>query len=368
MKIGILTFHRAINYGAVLQCYALKETIKSLGHEVGIIDYRPDYIERHRQLWQGFNFLHTKSLCSRVKNCLLTPLMLFSRLDANRRFDSFIAKNFQLSKRINNIKDIESNFDVIIIGSDQVWSPKICYGFDPIYWGQFPHKGTKLISYAASLGETSSISDFEWAEIKKRIGSFECVSVRESQLKDELHQRYGIDTTCTIDPSLLLNKNKYDCLVEEPNLDFKYVIAFSVVETPNFIDYALNVASEMNCRLVLMSSRKPLIKHKNIVYVSPSIGSFLGLIKECQCVVTTSFHGTAFSIIYRKPFFTAAHGKSSRVYNLLSKLGLEDRIVDMSNNCYSNNKVEGINYDEAEKKLLLLVDEAKNYIVKGIHK
>lgn len=370
MKIGILTFHRAINYGAVLQCYALSETLKSFGHDVEVVDYRPDYVERHRQLFQSYNLCHTKGFTNLVKQSVLSALTLTSRKDANKRFDSFLNAYLVLSGIVKTTKDFPSYYDAIFFGSDQIWNPKICYGFDDLYWGQLPHDKTKMITYAASLGEPQALSEKDWLEIEKRIVAFDGLSVRELQLKDALESKLGIHSVCNIDPSLLLTKEKYEALVVDPADEGKYVLAFSIVEIPEFIKFAKKVASELNCKLLLVSAHKTpslFYKEKTIKQITPTVGEFLGLIKHASCVVTTSFHGTAFSIIYNRPFYTAAHGKSTRVYSLLSSIGLENRLVDMNEKC-KDLKFEEIDYEGPLVKLSMLVRDAMSYLNNTIKK
>lgn len=150
MKIGILTFHRAINFGAVLQCYALYRSLSDMGHTVEVIDYRPAYIEKYRKpfYWNDFK---KQGLLRKLKTLLSIPLVYWKKRTSAKVFDTFINQNLKTSKVVKKVQDIPY-FDIIFFGSDQIWSPRICEGIDPMYYGQLPKGKTKIVSYAASLG------------------------------------------------------------------------------------------------------------------------------------------------------------------------------------------------------------------------
>lgn len=366
MRIGVLTFHRAINYGAVLQCYGLQETLKALGHSVEIIDYRPEYVEAHRHILSILKTKKSNKLFGKIKLLIVAIINVWSRIEADCRFDRFLNESFSFSKVVLDRKDMPYDYDYIIIGSDQVWSPKICNGLDPIFWGQFYHGRAKLVAYATSIGGIKEPSEKEWELIKRYIHAFESVSVRENAIKFELEKRLNIPIQCCLDPSLLLDKSQYELIASEPEIRGEYVLAFSVIETSRFLEFANKVATSIKCPVVVMSShRVPRVFRKsgNLLQLSPTIGGFLGLVKNAKCVITTSFHGTVFSIIFERPFYTADHHKSERVRNLLCQIGLEDRLVkfDEDGFCYSE-----INYEEPVKKLAELKERSRRYLVETI--
>lgn len=364
MKIGILTFHRALNYGAVLQCYGLYQTLSRLGHDVEVIDYRPEYVERHRQILQSYNLRNINGFINRLKGVAASALNIGAILDANKRFDAFLHESFSMSEMVDDVKHVPQYYDMIFFGSDQIWSPKICNGLDPIYWGQFPHDKAVLASYAASLGSPQEITDEDWNTVSDYIKAFRCVSVREMQFKEILNSRLGMEAKCVLDPSLLLNSEDYDSLVEEPQIKGDYVLAFSIVEAQNFMRFTKKVASELNCQVVVLSAiGEPMLlgKNKNNI-VTPTVGGFLGLFKHAKCVVTTSFHGTVFSIIFNRPFYSAIHRKSMRVQSLLSQLELNDRLAEFSDNFIKSFKFEEIDYDTPLSKLNLLKENSIQFI------
>ncbi len=368
MKIGILTFHRALNYGAVLQCYGLYKTLLSMGNEVEIIDYRPEYVERHRQLLQSFNLRRSHGLSNILRTLLISLLEFRYRADAARRFDSFVQSQLTLTPKVTPETQLPSSYDAIIVGSDQVWSPKICYGFDPLYWGEFSNNNSRLISYAASIGNPNKLSESEWTTIGKLIPRFQHVSVRESQFKEQIERRFKVPVSCNLDPSLLLSREEYDSIADDCLLD-DYVVAFSVVETKNFIPFAKIVSQRLHCSLVIVSAKgEPFIfrNDREVKRLYPTVGGFLGIIKKAKCVVTTSFHGTVFSIIYGIPFYSINHHSNTRVSDLLSSLGLMDRLVTLDEDLLCGFQYKGVDYTEPYQKLNELRENSLRYLNKSL--
>lgn len=365
MKIGILTFHRALNYGAVLQCYALYSILNDLGHDVKIIDYRPDYVEYYRKIIPVFKIKRTQGFSKKLRLILASLLWGRSTIEATKRFDNFILSHFAFTKIVKSREQVPNDFDVIIVGSDQVWSPQICYGFDPVFWGQFPHKQIVLSSYAASMEGLSQLSHSDWHRIMENLKSFSHISVREMQLQKELNKRLTISCECNIDPSLLLNEDAYESIIEEPSVEGDYVLVFSVVQAPGLMDFANAIAKKMNIKVVVVYSQytpKVFRKKGDGKVLCPSIGGFLGLIKKARCVLTTSFHGTAFSIILRRPFYTACHGKGERVRSLLSQLDLNDRLIDFSSSSIESFCFSDINFSDVNIKLDNMRKDSMRYL------
>lgn len=349
MKIGILTFHRAINYGAVLQCYALSEMLKSLGHEVSVVDYRPEYIEYYRRKFPLYKIKHSSGIVNKIKSAIFSLLNMRSVTLANVKFDSFLKDHFQFSKVINSPEEVPNEYDVIFFGSDQIWSPQICFGFDPIYWGQFSHEKTRLITYAASLGGHNQISDSEWDTICEYLQSFERISVRELQLQKDLKNRLKIESTLVVDPTILVNEIVFYSIAERPKeAPENYVLVFSVAPTENLYGFAEKVASPTNSEIVVLSANKLHgCKYRN---VNPSVSEFLGWFKYAKSIVTVSFHGTVFSVIFRKDFYSLTNYMQDRAEQFLGSIGLGGRLIDPAN--AENLQINSVDYSGIDDKLL----------------
>lgn len=361
MKIGILTFHRALNYGAVLQCYALKEVLCELGHDVEIIDYRPSCIEKHRKLLSGKDFKKL-NFYNKIKNICYLPWMFFYKNKANNVFDAFLNKYFNISKPIFEKNQIPSIYDYIFFGSDQIWSHRICGGFEDVYWGQFEKKNTKFITYAASMEDYNELSDSSWTLINKYLYSFDAISVREKSLCDVLIKKTSHRIYNVLDPTLLCSPLVLDKFCQSNAIKKKYVLLFSVQGESFTKEIAKYISEKYNYTIVRVVALRYPRKKKDIntIYIdSCRPEEFVNLIYNSEFVITNSFHATAISIQLQKNFIVAKCKNPNRVHNLLSALGLQKRyIADTKAVDY----LEDVNYDEAFRKLQILRDSSLNYI------
>lgn len=320
MKIGILTFHCAHNYGAVLQAYALQEYLRSQGYEVRIIDYRPEALVSYYKL---FNIRYCLSLKTFLSKVLLYPVA--KKRAAN--FERFIRSQLHLERIAMDSSD--NDFDVFVFGSDQIWNPKILRGFDPVYWGQFEAaKGRTLITYAASMGKTVlTLQEGEF--IRNAISAFHALSVRELSLKQLLMPFIDKPITVVADPTLLLGSACWDKIALKPRFAQKpYVLVYQVVKDSDTWRIASHIAKQIGGEIVELKAALSLLHQSPYQCASPE--DFVGYFKYATCVVTTSFHGTAFSVIFRKPFYTLRLDTPTDVRSaaLLAQLGLSGRMVD----------------------------------------
>ena len=324
MKIGILTFHCAHNYGAVLQAYALQEFLRSKGYEVRIIDYRPKALFAYYKLFDIRYCLSLKTFLSKV---LLYPVA--KKRAAN--FERFIRNRLQLDQICMDSSD--NNYDVFIFGSDQIWNPELLNGFDRVYWGQFEAaKGRTLITYAASMGKTILTSQ-EAEFLKGVMNTFHAISVRELSLKQLLTPFTDHPITVVTDPTLLLDQDHWDKMALKPQFIQKpYVLVYQVVKDSNALRIAHNIAQHIDGQVVELKSTLSLLHQSPYQDASPE--AFVGYFKYATCVVTTSFHGTVFSIIFRKSFYTLKLNAQidARSVALLNQLALVNRMVDKNDN------------------------------------
>ena len=365
MKIGILTFHRATNYGAVLQCYGLYETLRALGHEVEVIDYRPEYIEKYRKAFPLFDIKRQKGLFEKAKMSLLSLLGMNSRKEAAHRFDIFLKTEFEMSSVVLKPNQMPQKYDIIFFGSDQIWSPQICLGFDEIYWGQFPHDKTRLVTYAASIGGHNHLNGEEWEKVGKYLMAFENISVREIQLQKDLNAYLGIKSQLVVDPTILLKEKSFDRIVEKPkDMPDNYVLVFSVAPTENLMGFAEKVAKESGSEIVTLTAEKtPWIfrrgKERN---VNPTVGEFLGWFKYAKYIVTVSFHGTVFSVLFRRDFYSLANYMQDRAEQFLNSVGLNNRLIPSDSDSINNLQLSSIDYCGVEKRLESIRESSREYI------
>lgn len=329
MKIGIITFHRALNYGGVLQCFALYEYLRTKGHDVFIIDYRPWFIEKYRTFFSWKELRSKSGFSGIVKYVIKKVLNRKGQLKASKIFDSFLER-FHFTSIIRTVDDISQDFNLIIIGSDQIWNPTICCGFDDVYWGQLGHKQVPIVSYAASIGETDKFDIENWKIIQAKLRNLNKISVRESSFCQELEDKCSISSRWVLDPTLL-NSTVFDKIIVKPK-ETNYLLLFTVQHEENAYIAAKNLAKKLNCIIIHISAieykvgRKIDEKVKQVFSVSP--GEFCGYIKYATFVLTNSFHATAFSINFNKDFYVMRCPAQVRMNSLLEELHLDNRVVD----------------------------------------
>lgn len=342
MKIGIITFHRADNYGAVLQAYALQKVFENINHEVNIIDYRCSDIEKE------YGALKFPKLCKNVTLWLKRiPQWYYSKSlidEKTERFNKFRMEYMNLTDALFSEEDhrkIEEEYDLIVTGSDQVWNPSITGGVDSWYYFIKTLENNEILvaSYAASVGNINEYKSW-FPETKKYLECYNFISVREidayNYLKKIIPHK---NITLCIDPTLLvdselwrqISNNKVE--VSEP-----YLLYYDAAQNDEAKKIAIMVAKSLNLRLVHFNP--DLYKLNNSSYVvNAGPIEFLSYIRNASFVVTSSFHGTVFSLIFERKFISVAHPRhGGRVKDLLSIVQLENRIClkadDANDKCF----------------------------------
>lgn len=324
MRIGILTFHAAHNYGAVLQCYALQTYLQQCGHDVAVIDYRIPALLRVYKVFD-WKRLVAYSPAKVWHNIRRECSLLTARRNRWDAFETFIGQRLNLTP-ISAIHDWP--FDLILVGSDQVWNTKLTYGYSPYYWGTFDRPSqTVLASYAASMQDSWAAS--EDATIASHLSHFDALSVREATVARRLGDIMpGKQVAVVCDPTLLLSANQWDGIATAPSISEPYLFLYQVEPEARTLSIARTIATELGLRLVRLSARVEDANDAEVVASAPE--QFVGLFKHASFVVCSSFHGTVFSLLYRRPFYSIRMntGKDNRVLNLLNSVGLSHLFID----------------------------------------
>lgn len=358
MKIGILTFHRAHNYGAILQCYALQEYLKQEGHHVEVLDYCPQFVSDTYAVWKYWRFIARNPFVMLKK--IWNELLIFPhRVIRHYSFNKFIEKELNLSLKVRNLL-IPSSYDIYVIGSDQVWNSKITKGFDKIYFGYWGfNKGSKrIISYAASM-EATTLSRESEIFFEKALENFDAISVRESKMQELLQPLTKKKINIVLDPTLLVNNSIWHKIAEMPRCKRKYVLVYQVQQDENSLRIAHSIAKQIDAEVFeIVAWLQSPFKRNVIQCASPK--DFLGWIKYASCIITTSFHGTAFSIIFNKPFYCLELGMGwdNRSLFLLENTGLKNRMIDKK----CSPSFQDINYDIVNKRLVDMREDSIKYI------
>lgn len=336
MKIAILTQPLGHNYGGIMQAYALQKVLSDLGHDVVTIDRRADKINFLKKLLLPFKPIIYKFFLKKVNKPLTQEQIdyIFSEMFG------FISKEIRVSEIINSARALKKHYkdhdyDLVIVGSDQVWRPKYSpniYNF----FGDFLPSGSKIIAYAASFG----VDDWEFSGAQTRkcrelIKKFNYVTVREKTAVTLCKSNLDVEASLVLDPTLLLTKRNYEKLVLDFNLKgkgkgkvLKYILDNS--ERKNEI---INKVSSILKKGCFCSQPKKELNNIDINqlddYQFPPVEEWIMSFYDADFVVTDSFHGCVFSIIFNKPFIAIGnHDRGvSRFKSLLSLLGLMDRLV-----------------------------------------
>jgi len=347
-RIGIITFHRAINYGAILQAYALQEAFEKMGCECNIIDYRNALIES----------LHKKSILADCRNLKDIGRFIFYSKYQNekfKKFREFASTRLSLSHAYYSIDELRketSEYDRFICGSDQVWNCKNT-NFDKSYFLDFTDNTLKKNSYAASFGFSGIPSEYT-EEYRTLLKDFNNISVREWQGNQIISNLIGKNVEVVLDPTMLIKKLEWERIAEDYKKKTNYILlyAFSRVSTTMkmFIE---KLSRQTGCEIVYIShSLLNPIKATYEKCVGPT--EFLGLFKDARYIVTNSFHGTAFSIIFNKDFFLEmlpeSQGVNSRLDNILDVFGLKKRQIVKGENDFID---EPVDYNKVNQKLLI---------------
>lgn len=375
-KIGILTFHRSINYGSILQAWALEQFLLDAKYNVEIIDYEP---QEYKSIYGLFDSAKSKVILrENIKRLLYLDLLLIQKQQFNKFRNSNLVQSQKKFFFNSDLEEMAKKYDCIICGSDQIWNVR-ARDCDPAYFLPIKHT-CKKIAYAASINSMDFTEEYDFNQMKKWLEDFDLISVRESSGAEKLQRflnRKNLIYTA-IDPTLLHNKEKYNSICSERIIPEKYIFLYTITYHKDTIKKALEmgkkfkipvytIATTRNASILLDLRRKGI----KIIRKKSSPSDFLSYIKHAELVVTNSFHGTAFSVNYEKSFIAVndrqkdnSYMEDERILNLLNKLELTDRYVhgdekggDLEEIQYANIHCKKEKLINASKKMLLRILE-----------
>lgn len=349
-KIGIITFHSAHNYGAMLQVYALQKILNNNG-VVKVINYKNPIIDYQYRIIK-LDKSNLKSFVCSIKNNIL---YLRKNIKRYKSFNNFMNDKIELTSVYTTEDDLKKNppqFDIYVTGSDQVWNSQITQGLKDSYTLLFGDNSVKRISYAASIGN-ELIESNEAAEYKEKISNIDRISVREETAKKVLKKIINKPIEVVLDPTLLLKKEEWENETKSmKSLKGKYILAYVVAKDEEYYKILNELSSRTRLKIVHFSKNN--IGYNNVLKSAYTEGplEFVNLIKNAEYVVCTSFHATVFSIIFNKKFFVVPHRKTgARVTNLLDKLNISNRAVNSLEEFNKMDYNSEINYKEVNSIL-----------------
>jgi len=342
MKIGIVTYHRSHNYGALQQAIALRIVLSDMGHSVSFVDYWPYY---HRQMYALFSFGslwragRIRGRFRYLKNCVMRYGPRKRRIE---HFNTFISEYIE-----PYTSSAEEKYDVVVYGSDQIWrKQKALKTYNPVYFGKNDIQSRKHVSYAASMGLLPDDAASKNL-LKGLLSHLDGISVRESGLLD-LVRSLGYDGTHDLDPTLMLPAVTWESVFRLKNKPTeRYALYYKLGNTFD-IETVRRYADAMGLKLKIIQGSADRDDTKDVLTTADP-KTFLELLHGAEFVFTSSFHGLAFSIIFHKPFL-ASYGKNSgRASSLLELLNLPGRLVPPNSKTLP--VLGGIDYSAVEAKL-----------------
>ena len=362
MKVGVITFHSANNYGAVLQTWALQKVLKNLNTTTGVINYHPDIIDGL------YDPMKLKKGLSRS----LLKLKLYIRnkdsLVRYNKFQSFLKNNINLIgdyRTYKELLDAKLDLDAYIVGSDQVWNPTHTGGYDPAYYLEFAKSASKRISYAASLGTDYIVSRYK-DDMAKALQSFTNISVRERSTQALIGELAGKPVDVVLDPTLLLDKEDYDEIKVSSKYKKPYILLYSIEKNPQLIEFANKISLSLGMPILQRRPSNGLINQMEPFYTA-NAGEFLGHIESASYVITNSFHGTVFSILYGTPVVSMLHSDTGkRTEDLLTDLGLTSHILYDINDFDNFDIFKFDNTEETMERIMRLREASMSFLRRSL--
>lgn len=347
MKIGVMTWFHYYNYGTALQLTALCHTLKSMGHSVKVINYKPNIsvnkLENSNILIEYLNKIPNK-----IKN---RGLKYYTTKEREQLFNEFynVLSFTDEVVTLSDFQELNDEFDFFVCGSDQIWSP---LNFNPRYFLDFVTDKNKMIAYAPSLGVSSFNDEDVKEQIINLVNRFKFVSVREQQGLEMLQPFVNIKVKRVLDPTFLLSADDWNMYASKEVEEEKYLLTYFLGKNDTTWKYVNKIANKYGLKVKVIPvfesdfSREGCIKKP----IGPS--QFLNLIKNASYICTDSFHGVTFSINFKRQFsvFERFNKKSktsqnSRIYNILKVGHLENRLIKDERQL---NDIDEIDYEAVE--------------------
>lgn len=330
-KISVITLHRIVNYGSVLQAYATQYIMKKLGNDVEIIDYYPERMHMLGMLKRIKN-KSKKLQKSLILRTIARIIILPSYIKRFYVFKKFIKKHLNMTEKtyLNNeqLKENPPIADMYCTGSDQVWNTGWNEKIDYPFFLEFAPDGKKCFSYAASFGK-SELEEWEKEETKQLLSKYSNLSMRENsgvKILEDLGINNGLQV---LDPTLLLTKSEWEPLISKKYEKKDYIFMYNINRNAKLDEYAKKLSKEKNLPVITVSYQYHDILKFGKVKVNPKVEDFLSLISNAKYVLTDSFHCTAYSINFNKNVMVAYPEKySTRLASIVELTGLTNKVID----------------------------------------
>ena len=364
-KVAIVTWIKYNNFGTFLQAFALQKVLRDMGCDSCILDdhtiteegrsvYSPSILKRW---YYSFRFLLSLLLRKGIG-------LYLKEKRSHKLYDQFRRRYLNVDTQIQPLSALDERYDVFVCGSDQIWYPSTLI-YSPYYYLNFTQK--KKIAYAPSIGTSQYPAEFI-PKVKPLLERFDKLSVRERIGAEIISSITGRKVPAVLDPTLLLNRSDWEKLIQLKTFcKQEYVLCYFLTYNETYIHFVLDYAHRRSLKVVgfALSGQRNDYADK-VLAAGPQ--EFLSAIKYAKMVFTDSFHGTIFSLHFRKLFYTFkrfadndCNNQNSRINNLLQLAGLESYFIDMDN-LTRIDQLPAINYDVVEDKILHERDKSILYL------
>lgn len=359
-KIGIVTWHYYSNFGSGLQAFALQKMISDIGYDVEIINYRNPQICR-RVWWKEILKCILHNTVGVFDNKVYVKTLSGTKNFQNRYLS--LTTRFECPEKI---ADIVGGFSCLVYGSDQIWAPNV---YNPIYMGGYVPMHIRKISYAASIG-LNDIPINLVRVYKENLSSYHAVAVREEEGRVLLKKKCGIESKVVLDPTLMLNVATYSKMQRRvKGIKGKFIYCYFLNKEHEYRETVEEYARKHELQIVGSSDKNSdsewMIKLANI-----GADQFLWLINNAETIFTDSYHGSIFSLLFHKNFWTFVRFKennpicqNSRIRQLQNNFNIGHRIIP-SKGVVDDSKV--IDFDYFEKRLEELRLDSISYIMEAL--
>jgi polysaccharide pyruvyl transferase WcaK-like protein len=375
MKIAIMTQPLGKNYGGIMQAWALQQVLKRMGHEPVTIDRQQDA--------KGFSY-HVARLGYRSLQKILgkrkAPINFERYLpQILQHTQAFIAQNITMSEPLDSTAKLKAHFereqyDAVIVGSDQTWRPRYSPNIDNYFLDFLRGSDIKRIAYASSFGvDEWEFTDEQTSRCAALAKQFDAISVREKSGVDLCAKYLGVEASHVLDPTLLLPKESYEALYSNKEVPARQGIYTYILDQAHWKDQVVETAERVlgknqynNRPKISMSS---LSSSNPDDYTMPSLEGWIKGFADADFVITDSFHGTIFSIIFNKPFISLINPErgASRFYSLTDELGLTSRLLSNYDESVVRELInEDIKYEIIRAKLISLTQASEFYLSESL--
>lgn len=362
----MITFHTPINYGAILQATALYKCLtNSFNLNTKIINFKT------KKLKSAYPIIHFPKSIQGLKRFMLDILNIGNEIKKRKKFKKFVSQNLSLTKLFScanslSAENLESDF--LVTGSDQVFRPSRSIEERSVFYLSFNNRSKYKFSYAGSFGGVQ-IEPCDVNLLKGYLSSFNRISVREKSGLETI-QNIGLSASLVLDPVFLLSKDEWSCLAEKRlKIKKRFILYYALIDNSVYHHYVNCISKVLKLPVIVVGPIKnmPFKVYKNLKSCGPS--EFISLVEQSSYVITSSFHGIAFSLIFKKHFFSLEEDPvlKDRAEDLLKKIGIKYLSFKEFLELCKNNNQDYINYNIASSKLSEQISESKSFIAGCIY-